>query len=172
MEIWKDLPGYEGKYQVSDQGRVRSMDREVICKSRDCKSYTKRLKGKLLTPRKGDDQGHLTVRLCNPRSRPFVHQLVLLTFNGPSKGRICRHLDSDISNNTLANLAFGTRRENSIDFVLCGNRRGLLNLDQVREIKLRLLLGYSLAEISKALNIEKYTIRRIRAGKIYAYLDY
>lgn len=47
-EIWRDVPGYEGLYQVSDLGRVRSLDAIKEYFPRDRKAYTKNIKGKIL----------------------------------------------------------------------------------------------------------------------------
>ena len=45
-EVWKDIPGLEGRYQVSSMGNVKSLDR--ICQQENCKAYFR--KGKLLRP--------------------------------------------------------------------------------------------------------------------------
>ena len=56
-EIWVDIKGYEGFYQVSNQGRVRSLDREVIRNGR-----TTKLKGRVLK-QNVDSKGYLCVNL-------------------------------------------------------------------------------------------------------------
>jgi hypothetical protein len=116
LEHWKDIPGYEGRYQVSDLGRVRSVDRLVEFPRylRDgawrSASLRKR-KGVLLRPGPMRS-GHLTVALGRGNSRQ-VHQLVLLAFVGPCpEGHEVLHLDHDPKNNRLDNLKYGTRSEN------------------------------------------------------------
>ncbi len=71
METWKDIPGYEGRYQVSDEGRVRSIDRpvRVVCHGVEAVRIAK---GKMLRPGPSKS-GHVTVALGRGNSRP-VHQ--------------------------------------------------------------------------------------------------
>ena len=54
MEIWKDIPGYEGRYQVSDEGRVRSLDRVVRGVSKTGREYQRKVRGTILRPRLHD----------------------------------------------------------------------------------------------------------------------
>jgi len=110
VETWKNIPGYEGRYQVSDEGRVRSIDRpvRVVCHGVEAVRIAK---GKLLRPgRMGS--GHVTVALGKGNSRP-VHQLVLEAFVGPRPaGCEVLHLNHVPADNRLANLRYGTRGEN------------------------------------------------------------
>lgn len=107
-ERWLPIPGYEGRYDVSDQGRVRSLawGKERILKT--CM----------------DHKGYLQVGLSGggPLARvPRVHRLVLLAFVGPRPdGMECRHIDGDHQNNILGNLRWGTHSENEFDRVKHG----------------------------------------------------
>jgi len=49
MEIWKDIPGYEGRYQVSDLGNVRSVDRYMRAVSKAGREYPRLARGKTYT---------------------------------------------------------------------------------------------------------------------------
>lgn len=96
MEIWKDIPGHEGRYQVSDEGRVRNAAE------------------RLLKPSEHRD-GYLHVKLSHAgksRSR-FVHRLVAAVFLNavPGKEEV-DHLDSDKRNNAAHNLEWVNRTEN------------------------------------------------------------
>lgn len=97
-EEWKPVVGYEGLYEVSSYGRVRSLDRYVKGKG---KSYWLR-KGRVLSPGIKDD-GYLVVRL---QGRMFyIHRLVAQAFissidNLPE----VNHLDEDKTNNRVENL--------------------------------------------------------------------
>ena len=112
--------GYEGSYEVSDQGRVRSLDRLVKRKNGSLLP----IRGVFLTPRP-KKSGHLSVRLMvageNDRNR-LIHTLVLEAFDRPArKGEECRHWpDRDPTNNRLTNLQWGTRSENTLDKVAHG----------------------------------------------------
>jgi hypothetical protein len=105
MEVWKLVPEYDGKYEVSDQGRVRSFQRNP--------------QGRILRPGRMPG-GHLSVALGRGNSQ-CVHKLVLLTFVGvaPDKHE-CRHLNGDPADNRLENLCWGTRSENIKDAVRHG----------------------------------------------------
>lgn len=105
-ENWRPIPGYEGYYDVSDQGFVRSLDRG-------------RRKGRVLVRRMTGKNGrYWTVRLTVngvPVDR-LIHRLVLEAFVGPApEGQECRHLDGDCANAKLSNLQWGTRSENNLD---------------------------------------------------------
>lgn len=108
MEVWKPIPGYEGRYEVSDAGRVRSVDHCVPCFTGDRKRL---VKGRVLRPGR-TTSGHLSVALGKGNSM-WVHSLVARTFLGARPdGMEVLHLDHDPKNNALGNLAYGTRSEN------------------------------------------------------------
>ena len=74
-EIWKDIPGYEGKYQVSNMGRVKSLSR-IIQGRNQFGSFEWRSPELYLRPGRTDKYGHLSVVLNNPRKTWLVHQLL------------------------------------------------------------------------------------------------
>lgn len=113
-EIWKDIPGYEGYYQVSDLGRVCSLDR-IVVKSN---GVSLNLKGKVLigTILK---TGYIKINLyVGSKEKQFlVHQLVAMAFlnhmpDGTNK-IVVDHKDNIRTNNRLSNLQLITNRENS-----------------------------------------------------------
>lgn len=111
-ESWLPIPGYEGCYEVSNLGRVRSLPRNT--------TFGRILAQDIL------HAGHRRVTLYRDgrRSRIFVHRLVLLAFVGPCpEGMECRHLNGDSADNRLANLTYGTRSENTLDDVRHGKHR-------------------------------------------------
>lgn len=117
-EIWREVVGFEGLYEVSDLGQVRSLDREVKVGT----GY-RTVKGKVLalTPQVS---GHLCVSLYQDcvRTPQRVHRLVLEAHVRPANpGEICRHLDGDPTNNTVGNLVWGSYSENANDRVRHGN---------------------------------------------------
>lgn len=113
MSEWRDIPGYEGVYQVSSEGQVRSLDRVV---QHPVSGDTLR-RGKVLRLKRRSE-GYLYVRLYRggkSKSRS-VHHLVLEAFVGPRpEGSETRHLDGDPTNNRVSNLAWGTPKENAQD---------------------------------------------------------
>lgn len=116
MTEWLPVPGYEGSYEVSDQGDVRSITRQVPYGRHPGMTY----KGKLLKKFKNKN-GYLAVKLAfaGATRTTYVHELVLRAFVGPrpftqEKGEI-RHLDGVKTNNALSNLKYGTINENAAD---------------------------------------------------------
>ena len=110
-EIWKDIRGYEGYYQVSTFGNVRSLDRTVISKL----GIPKMVKGKL-KQQTIDENSYCTVSLYkdNKEQILLVHRLVLDTFdeNYAKHHMQVNHKDCNTSNNHLDNLEYVTGMEN------------------------------------------------------------
>lgn len=111
--IWKNIPGYEGLYQVSNTGRVKTLARQW----KSGRNLTRFL-GESEKVQSPDKDGYPRVTLCKDgkKTRWRVHQLVCLAFLGPCpKGQQIRHLDHSTTNNNLANLCYGTVKENVAD---------------------------------------------------------
>lgn len=111
MECWRWIPGYEGLYQVSTRGRVRSVDRWVIGK--DGKKYF--IKGKILKPQR-NEWGYLKVTLCRDgKLRNFkIHRLVAMVWlDNPENKPEVNHLDENPGNPDVFNLSWTTRIENA-----------------------------------------------------------
>lgn len=105
-EIWKDIVGYEGKYQVSNYSRVKSLGRYI--KGR-VGNYVFRNE-KILIPDKSS--GYFRVRFDRWFS---VHRLVAIAFIDNPHNKTCvNHKDENKLNNTLSNLEWLTHRENII----------------------------------------------------------
>lgn len=121
---WVPVPGYEGAYQVSDAGQVRSVDRYITNPFPGRKTRTQLIKGRLLKPGIAKAGRYPYVNLSNDTGdrRTFhVHRLVLLAFVGPMPtGMQTRHLNGNATDNRLDNLAYGTPTENGADRKLHG----------------------------------------------------
>jgi|26BtaG_2_1085354.scaffolds.fasta_scaffold18218_3 hypothetical protein len=127
-EEWRPVVGYEGYYEVSDMGRVRSIDRVI---SR-CDGTKEERRGKILSQFK-DRYGYLGVSLNkNGKSKTFTtHRLVCESFLGSpvENSNQVNHMDGIKDNNRLSNLEWCTAEENTkhaIDFGIrgTGNYRG------------------------------------------------
>lgn len=112
-EVWKDIAGFEGYYQVSSYGNVRSVDRVIEVQIRG-KSRKVHRSGKVLTAVKTKD-GYLSVQLLK-NSKPYtckVHRLVALAFCEKEDGlEEVNHIDGCKSNNCVDNLQWCTRSQN------------------------------------------------------------
>lgn len=111
-EIWKDIKGYEGLYQVSNLGNVKGIRRRGSC-------------GGILKPDIKEFSGYLRVTLCkNNKTKRFqIHRLVLEAFVGPrpSDNHFGMHKDNNTGNNIYTNLSWGTPQENSDHRTASGN---------------------------------------------------
>ena len=117
-EEWNLVPKYEGFYEVSNLGAVRSMTRQVPYGRHGHTLYIGRVL-KQFSSKKG--YACVKLSLCGALRTTYVHELVLRAFVGSrpvtqSRGEI-RHLDGRKTNNTLTNLVYGTVVENAADRV-------------------------------------------------------
>lgn len=167
MEVWKDIPGYESFYQVSDLGRVKSLTRKVYRGAGFYLCQERILKPALV-------KGYPAVALAKDgKSRTMrVHILVMLAFVGPCpEGQEVLHRHGDRADARLTELRYGTRRENMADAVVHGtvvgvnNGNAKLTTAQVLEI----WDSYDRFE-RKLAGIHKVslgTIRNLRMGRTY-----
>jgi hypothetical protein len=112
-EIWKDVVGFEGYYQVSNLGRVRSVDR-VVTISRSGRSYTSNFKSRIMQGGLNSD-GYPMVTLSKiPDSSILkVHILVAQAFIGDRpKGFHVNHKDGCKTNNSASNLEYCSHKDN------------------------------------------------------------
>ena len=118
-ERWLPIPDWEGLYEVSDMGHVRSVDRWVYAHYGPVGNYEGRFRRGKTLKATVDSKGYPYVTLCRgqeDRQRIGVHALVMRAFVGPRPdGMEVRHLDGNSSDPKLLNLAYGTRSENAQD---------------------------------------------------------
>lgn len=113
MAIWKSIKGFNGKYWVSDEGEVRSIDRLVEQENR-FGSYKRLIKGQKLQPKK-QNRGYLMVGLSQEGKVKscLVHQLVAQAFiPNPDNLPEINHISEDKTDNRVENLEFCDRKYN------------------------------------------------------------
>ena len=169
-EIWKQIPGYEGRYQASTFGQIRSVDRSITQIGRWGKPVTRNLRGKILRPGTSNS-GHLSVVLGHGEHGSQVHQLVLLTFKGPCPhGLEIRHLNGIPSDNFLENIIYGTRRENILDVYAIGKAWRILTAEKALEIRSAINSGEKISLIAKRFNVSLDIVYKMRSGVTYSWL--
>jgi hypothetical protein len=111
-EIWKDIKGWEGFYQISSLGRVKSLERY-----KDSGNGLQKVYEKVLIPYKANKRYFIIGLSSESKTHAkYIHRLVLLTFIGyPKENQEACHNDGDISNNRVNNLRWDTRINNIKD---------------------------------------------------------
>ena len=155
-EIWADVPGYVGKYQVSNKGRLKSLKRLVV----------------RILHQSVNRGGYKTINLSKD-AKPkwhFVHRLVLAAFVGARpEGKQCRHLNGIRDDNRVENLCWGTIEEDWEDkrrhgTACIGEKQGPSKLtdDKVREIRWMWDTGmYQTKELACLFSVGTSTINRV-----------
>lgn len=171
-EQWKDIEGYEGQYQVSTHGRVRSLDRNITYSD----GRVARFKGKMLTPTVAS-HGYPIVSIKSEKR--CVHRLVLETFAPrPDWAECANHKDGVKTNNHLDNLEWSTYSQNTIHARETGLNKQYgenCNLttipgEDVREIRrLGRETDLSQREIAERFDVSRPTVSEILSGKSRKY---
>ena len=101
MEIWKDLPGNEGTYQISNLGRVKTLDRVIKCG----KNIKKHIPEKVMAIRSHAGYKTVTIRIDSKTKVCSIHRLVAKTFlPNPNNYKCVNHIDGNKENNAVNNL--------------------------------------------------------------------
>jgi hypothetical protein len=156
METWKQIPGFEGYYEVSDRGQVRTAA------------------GRVLKPINVRGYRMVHLHADGARSDRYVHRLVLAAFVGPADTLHGLHRNGDPADNRLENLYYGTVKDNMADRTRHGNcaaskwtgeahPRAVITEDDARAVK---AWPYRKPGIYKAFpHIKAPTIDAIRCGR-------
>lgn len=166
-EEWKAIKGYEGSFEISNHGNVRSLDR-TIERRRYGKIFVKGQMMKQQTAR----NGYQFVYLTRDGSKKIgsVHRLVAQHFIEPVEG--CpevNHKDRDKKNNHVDNLEWSNSKLNSQHAVMTGYHRVKLTPEDVRKIRV-LNEAFTQKEIAKMFGVSTPTINHIITGRTWSYL--
>jgi len=180
-EIWKPIEGYEGLYEVSSLGRLKSIARNVTIKTKYT-SYFRVTKDTILQGSK-HKYGYPMFFLCksdasHSKTLYLLHRIVALAFHGPCPdGKECAHLNGDPTDNRADNLKWVTKKENESHKILHGRttrgeRAGNSKLTErdVKEIRNRYGLGEKIVSISKDFPVRDVHVWRIVNKKRWAHI--
>jgi NUMOD4 motif/HNH endonuclease len=106
-ETWKNIPGYDGHYMVSDQGRILSVDRRARTRNHFGVEATRRVPSRIMHTTYNRSVGRIRVELSRDgiTEKLNVHKLVLEAFAGPCPpGCYGEFINGDTRDNRLANL--------------------------------------------------------------------
>jgi hypothetical protein len=168
-ETWRAIPGYEGSYEVSDLGRVRS--------HLEYHGTSERI---LAQPR-SHGYGQVALRRDGQSQIWLVHRLVLLAFVGTMPaGQETRHGPGGRKDNRLVNLCYGTRAENIADRVRDGgqrqadvrnekNPRAKLTMQLAAQIRERRAAGDGITAMAREYGVGVSTIKRVLTGECWAH---
>ena len=109
-EVWEDIPKYEGYYQISNMGRIKSVSRTIVDKNGIARTY----KDRILCPRWQNGYRMAVLSKENIAVPIFIHRIVAKVFLGePEKsGLVVNHKNSIRSDNRVENLEWCTQGEN------------------------------------------------------------
>lgn len=167
MEQWRDIPGFETRYQASDLGRVRSLDRFVRSRGGQ-----RKVRGQILKPQR-HIEGYLQINL--DRRTFTVGPLVLSAFKGPCpKGMECAHGNGDKRDNVPTNLRWATPLSNANDRRLHGTsgrgeRNATAKLTAAIAVAIRSDTRPQL-DIAAEFGIAQSTVSKIKLGQRWAHV--
>ncbi len=171
--IWKDIPGYEGRYQASITGKIRSISRPVKGKNPyNAKPFIRTMAGRILKPGRYCKSGHVSVVLGKKTNGIPVHRLIMKTFEGDCpKGMEVLHINGNPQDNRFENLRYGTRTENILDVYRQGYKWRKLSIDDVEAIRFGIFCGIKGVELSKMFGVSQTTISNIKTGNTFSWLS-
>jgi hypothetical protein len=169
VEEWREVPGYEGFYEASNFGRIRSVSRNV----RQWRGGVKPVQGRILKQVPGAF-GYLAVSLSRQgKVRRFsVHRIIAMTFHGtsPSQKHYALHRNDKRTDNRAENLYWGTQKENRRDarkngldlFFGSKNNKAKFTEEQVAEIRRQHATGeYFFYQLAAEYGVATATIHAI-----------
>lgn len=174
-ETWLPVVRYEGLYEVSSAGRIRSLPRVTV--RRD--GVKRRFPGKLLSL-SCKDYGYYQVSLCKNgvSERLLLHRLVCEAFHGaaPTPRMEVAHGDGNRLHNAAANLRWVSSGENSRDMIRHGtwnrgDRSSLAKLDDDKVRIIRASVDRTSASLAREFGVSAPTIREIRLRRKWRHVD-
>jgi len=177
-ENWKPVPGFEGRYEVSDQGRIKSLARYI---KPGVGSTPRQIKERILKQQL--HKGYWRVTLSRDGEQPIfeTHRLVARAFIGPCpEGKEVCHGPLGSTVNTVNNLSYGTKRKNNLDDKRRdgSDNRGAKayqsKLDEAKVLELRALRaqGWKYADLAAHTGVHRITVHDAVNGRTWKHLNH
>ncbi len=171
MEVWKDIPGYEGYYQASNLGRIKSMERFTKHNYGGLKKVPGKIM-KLSMQRNGYIACPISVN--GIEKRELVHRLVISAFCGINTLHV-NHLNGIKTDNNIINLEYCTVSQNAKHAFKIGlscidgekHPRSIFTNQAAFTIRQRALSGEKTSVLAKEFNVAPSTICNIKYGRAY-----
>ena len=156
--IWKEIDNYEGYYQISNDGLVKSLKRTIFNKKLN---RWKTVNEKILAQHLSGN-GYAFVCLCKNgfSKNARIHKLVIETFYGlPNEGLVVHHKDGDKLNNNLINLEYVSKQKNTQEyFKTLGKSNGEISYLDIPSIINRVNNGEEVYKIAIEYNVSRNDI--------------
>lgn len=176
QEIWKDVVGYEGLYQVSNLGRVKSCARKI-----DRGKYVED-RGDIIMSPFLNAHGYFTVMLSKrgKKKQHRIHQMVARAFiPNPENKEMINHIDCNTQNNRVENLEWCTNSENQLHAIAHGLKTDIgvnHNLSKLKEEDVRFIREhykfrdtvYNTRTLGEMFGVSSSVISAIVLGKTYS----
>lgn len=165
-EEWRAVLGFEGKFEVSDHGRVKALPWE----QRHWCGKTIPQPEKIISQSR--HSGGYSVVTLRDGKKHYVHRLVMAAFHGDKAGFDVNHIDGDKSNNSLANLEYCDRLHNVHHAIATGlqdnsgegNGMHKYRADQIAAAHRMVANGSTQAEASRATGVAESTVQQVVTG--------
>lgn len=173
-EIWKAVPGYEGRYEASTLGRLTSMARTALRSDGDRISYDKKILSGYM-----NGSGYWCYKMSNDNSSVTMTRarVMAMTFIGPVDGMVVNHRDGCRLNDTIENIEICTQSQNLLHArdvlnVSCGEKRynAKLKESQIMVIVAFSALGFSANSIARHFGVGGESVRRILNGERWRHM--
>ena len=187
QEIWKDVVGYEGLYEVSNLGRVKSVARIIYKDYRNSKTavikgIAKQKRGEVIMQPFLKKTGYYTVSLTKDHKKKtrMIHQLVAKAFiPNPLGKEMINHIDCNTQNNRVENLEWATNSENQLHAIAHGLKTDIgvnHNLSRLNEEDVRFIREhykfrdtvYNTRTLGETFGVSSSVISAIVLGKTYS----
>src|SRR6185312_4371733 len=163
QEIWKDIPNYEGQYQISNLGRVKSLARTIQYKPGYKSGGIHTIKQDIILKNILKSSGYYVVKLSVGNKQTSIHRLIAENFiPNPTCLPHVNHINGIKTDNRIENLEWCTPRENNIH----AYKSGLKNISE----KQRLFIG-NYSKIKKAKKVKQFDSNGIFINRYVSMVD-